>query len=264
MLFASVGFAEEKPKPIRLPESTIVPPAPPLKIESNRLNKGIIYYIDSDVPILVMAAPTGLVKINQAPSTPVSAFGVFVDSKGDPEFRDFKGKNVFFITGVSKGTVTLFIVPKGADTKVEDTQTKTLSIFPDADPEPDNPQPDPKPKPDPKPVDVFYDGIKSAYVADAMDSIKTQKLKEVYDYAILQAESVSTWSDLFILMQSKAQELKVDGDQNVPKMKAYLQKYLKTNLPSIGAGPKQLSLDDRSKAKAEFQKISDALKEVLK
>lgn len=260
MLLCSVGYAQEKPKSIRLPECTIVPPAPPLKIESNKLNKGYLYYIDSDVPVLVMAAPAGLVKIKQAPSTPVTAFGLFVGSKNtEPDFKDFKGKNVFFITGLSKGTVTLFIVPKGSDVKEEDTQTKTLEVFPDTEPEPK-----PDPKPDPTPSNPFYDGIKAAYVADAMDSVKTEKLKEVYDYAVLQSESASTWGDLFILMQAKAQELKVDGNQNVPNIKLFLQKYLKTALPSVGAGTTQMSFADRVKVKTEFQKISDGLKEVLK
>lgn len=257
MLLASVSWGADG---IRFPESTIVPPAPPKKIESNKLNKGSIYYIDSDKPILVMAAPQGLVTIKQAPVSPVSAFGVFVDSKTEePEFREFKGKYVFFITGVSKGTVTLFTVPKGADTKLEDTESRTVEVFPDSDP---IPEPDNKPKP--KPKDPFLDGIKAAYVADAMDSVKVKALKEVYDYAIEQAESANTWSDLFLLMQAKAQELKVDGEHNVPKTKAFIQTYLKANLPSAGAGLKQITFAERLKAKEAFQKISDALNEVSK
>lgn len=261
-VFAACAFGQDKPKSIRLPESTIAPPAPPLKIESNKLNKGTIYYVDSDIPVLVMAAPAGVVKIKQATATPVTAFGVFTDSKStEPDFKEFKGKNVFFVIGLTKGTVTLFIIPKGSDVKEEDAQTKTLEVFPDEDPEP---QPKPDPKPNPVPSDPFYDGIKAAYVADAMDSVKTQKLKEVYDYAVLQAESAATWGDLFVLMQSKAQELKVDGESNVPNIKLYLQDYLKKTLPSIGAGTTQMSFSDRVKAKTAFKTISDVLKEVLK
>lgn len=266
LLTASMSWATDS---IRFPESTVIPPPviPPKKIESNKLNKGVIYYIDSDIPVLVMAAPQGLVKIQQAPTTPVNSFGIFVDSKSEtePEFRDFKGKNVFFITGISKGSVTLFIVPKGNDIKNEDTKTKTLEVFPDSEPViPPTPKPDdPDPKPLP-PSNPFYDGIKAAYVADAMDSVKIKTLQQVYDYAAVQAESAGTWSDLFLLMQVKAQELKVDGPGNVPKTKAYLANYLKSTLPSSGAGPVALTFADRVKAKEAFQKISDALKEVLK
>lgn len=257
IVFTACALGQEKPKLIRIPE-LFIPPAPPVKIESNKLSKGVLYYVDSDIPVLVMAAPTGLIKITQAPVTPVTTFASFVDTKNkDFEFRTFKGKDVFFISGIAKGTVTLFIIPKGLDIKEEDAKTKTIEVFPEEGDNPDPPAPDDK-------TDVFYKGIKAAYIADAMDSMKIKKLKELYDYAVFQADSAATWSDLFILMQSKAQELKVDGNSNVPNTKAYLQSYLKSTLPSIGAGPKALTPDDRTKAKTEFQKISNALNEVLK
>jgi len=257
IVFTACALGQEKPKLIRIPE-LFIPPAPPVKIESNKLSKGVLYYVDSDIPVLVMAAPTGLIKITQAPVTPVTTFASFVDTKNkDFEFRTFKGKDVFFISGIAKGTVTLFIIPKGLDIKEEDAKTKTIEVFPEEGDNPDPPAPDDK-------TDVFYKGIKAAYIADAMDSVKIKKLKELYDYAVFQADSAATWSDLFILMQSKAQELKVDGNSNVPNTKAYLQSYLKSTLPSIGAGPKALTPDDRTKAKTEFQKISNALNEVLK
>lgn len=257
IIFTACALGQEKPKLIRIPE-LFIPPAPPVKIESNKLSKGVLYYVDSDIPVLVMAAPTGLIKITQAPVTPVTTFASFVDTKNkDFEFRTFKGKDVFFISGIAKGTVTLFIIPKGLDIKEEDAKTKTIEVFPEEGDNPDPPAPDDK-------TDVFYKGIKAAYIADAMDSVKIKKLKELYDYAVFQADSAATWSDLFILMQSKAQELKVDGNSNVPNTKAYLQSYLKSTLPSIGAGPKALTPDDRTKAKTEFQKISNALNEVLK
>jgi len=257
IVFTACALGQEKPKLIRIPE-LFIPPAPPVKIESNKLSKGVLYYVDSDIPVLVMAAPTGLIKITQAPVTPVTTFASFVDTKNkDFEFRTFKGKDVFFISGIAKGTVTLFIIPKGLDIKEEDAKTKTIEVFPEEGDNPDPPAPDDK-------TDVFYKGIKAAYIADAMDSMKIKKLKELYDYAVFQADSAATWSDLFILMQSKAQELKVDGNSNAPNTKAYLQSYLKSTLPSIGAGPKALTPDDRTKAKTEFQKISNALNEVLK
>ena len=257
IVFTACALGQEKPKLIRIPE-LFIPPAPPVKIESNKLSKGVLYYVDSDIPVLVMAAPTGLIKITQAPVTPVTTFASFVDTKNkDFEFRTFKGKDVFFISGIAKGTVTLFIIPKGLDIKEEDAKTKTIEVFPEEGDNPDPPAPDDK-------TDVFYKGIKAAYIADAMDSVKIKKLKELYDYAVFQADSAATWSHLFILMHSKAQELKVDGNSNVPNTKAYLQSYLKSTLPSIGAGPKALTPDDRTKAKTEFQKISNALNEVLK
>lgn len=147
---AAVGAAEP---PIRVPSAPVVPqpmPAPPGPDASLRLAGDALYVIDSDLPVIVLASPKGLVSVTQE-AGPLRIRGKFVDGLGKVESRTFKGKHVITVEPLATGRVELLIVPQGA-TKESDVIRRTLDVDAGDGPRPPPVPPDPKPvPPDPKP-----------------------------------------------------------------------------------------------------------------
>lgn len=133
--------ADPAPEKIRFPVSKQAAPTAVGTLTADRL-----YVIDSDVPLLVIASPDGVVSVTEEPG-PIRMRGRFVDGNGKTETRNYKGKHVFSIEAVSSGRVELLIIPVGS-TKTADVIRKTIDV--DAGDGP-RPPPDVDPKPDPKP-----------------------------------------------------------------------------------------------------------------
>ena len=144
-------LATQAADPIRLPVGP-TPPAPnpaPLPGPIGSLAADQWYVIDSDVPLMVLASPTGIVSVSEAEAGPVKLKGKFVDGSGKTETRSYKGKAVFTIEAVTAGRVELLIVPTGA-AGITDVKRVTLDVTAGQAPQPP-PTPDVKPKPKPEP-----------------------------------------------------------------------------------------------------------------
>ena len=97
---------------IRLPALTkaVEPmPGPPLPA---RLTVDRLYVIDSDVPVIVLTSPAGLVMVAEDVG-PLRIRGLFADGT-KTETRNFAGKFVYTVEATLTGRVELIVVPVGA------------------------------------------------------------------------------------------------------------------------------------------------------
>jgi hypothetical protein len=145
-LAALAGPPEAKVPPIRLPMTPVapvVPPAPPPApvADVSKLAADQWYVIDSDVPVIVLASPAGLVRVTEE-AGPVRIKGRFADGAGKVETRDYKGKHVVTVEAVATGRVEIIVVPVGAQ-KAADVIRRTLDVYTGLPP----PLPDDPPKP---------------------------------------------------------------------------------------------------------------------
>jgi len=160
-LSAPPGPAAEPAKPpaVRLPAAPVAPapvappaPAPAPAGDPSKLSADQWYVIDSDVPLIVLASPAGLVKVSEE-AGPVKLKGRFVDGAGKVETRTYKGKHVYVVEAVASGRVELLVVPVGAASEKEVIR-RTVDVDsgkgPIPPPKPVDP-PTPKP-PEPDPV----------------------------------------------------------------------------------------------------------------
>lgn len=138
-LFASAAWGSDSP--IRLPAQDPPPPLPMPAAEATRLPAGSLYVVDSDIPVVVMASPAGLVSIT-AEEGPMKIRGVFAGNERTPT-RTFKGKYLTLVEAVpdKSGRVELFVVPVGLKSEA-DILRRTLDVGAGNGPQP---PPDPKP-----------------------------------------------------------------------------------------------------------------------
>lgn len=137
--------------PIRVPVAPPVPqpmPAPPAPDAAVRLAGDMLYVVDSDQPVIVLASPKGLVSISEE-AGPIKVRGRFVGGTGLVETKTFRGKHVVTVEAVGTGRCELLVVPVGA-AKEADVIRRTLDVSSGEGPIPP-PKPDPKPEPKPEP-----------------------------------------------------------------------------------------------------------------
>lgn len=134
--------------PIRLPEPVVAQPLPPKPDDVTKLSSDRLYVIDSDVPLIVLSSPPGMV-ITTTETGPIKIRGMFVDGNGKRETRTFPGKFVVTVEGMAAGRCELFVIPQGV-TSESAIIRRRLEVVVDV-PTPD-PKPDPKPDPDVQPV----------------------------------------------------------------------------------------------------------------
>jgi len=161
-LFLSVALSAD-PLPIRLPELAVPTPMPRPASAVSKLASDEWYIVDSDVPVLVLASPEGIVTVSED-SGPVKIRGKFADGAGKVESRTYKGKSVFTVEAVQTGRVEILIVPVGGDAK--SVIRRTLDVSSNVGPRPP-PDPTPDPKPTPKPAP--YTGKFSMVVIEETD-----------------------------------------------------------------------------------------------
>ena len=146
-LFACPALSAD-PLPIRLPELAVPTPMPRPASAVSKLAADEWYIVDSDVPVLVLASPEGVVSISED-AGPVKIRGKFADGAGKVESRTYKGKSVFTVEAVQTGRVEILIVPVGGAAK--DVIRRTLDVMGARPSPPPEPVPDPKPTPKPDP-----------------------------------------------------------------------------------------------------------------
>lgn len=148
LLFSSPLFAADPS--IRLPQSPSVPTPMPLPAKPvSKLAADEWYVVDSDVPVIVLASPEGVVSVGED-AGPVKLRGKFADGTGRTETRTYAGKHVFTLEAVTTGKIELLIVPVGGAAK--DVIRRTIEVTGARPPPIDDdvkPMPDPKPKPEP-------------------------------------------------------------------------------------------------------------------
>jgi len=161
-LFLSVALSAD-PLPIRLPELAVPTPMPRPASAVSKLASDEWYIVDSDVPVLVLASPEGVVTVSED-SGPVKIRGKFADGAGKVESRTYKGKSVFTVEAVQTGRVEILIVPVGGDAK--SVIRRTLDVSSNVGP---RPPPDPTPDPKPTPTPAPYTGKFSMVVIEETD-----------------------------------------------------------------------------------------------
>lgn len=146
-LWSLAAAADQTPEKIRFPISTAPAPNP---TAITTLTADRLYVIDSDIPVIVLASPEGLVSVTEE-SGPIKIRGKFIDGTGKTETRTYKGKSVYSIEALATGRVELLIVPAGS-TKAADVIRKTVDVDAGTGPIPPPKPPDP---PTPEPVTSF-------------------------------------------------------------------------------------------------------------
>lgn len=154
---------------IRLPKIDQSKPDPTPK-PVTKLGKGHWYVIDSDLPLLVLASPQGLVSTHKD-AGPIRLRGLFADGKGEIETREYKGKEVWSIEAEKSGRVELLIVKTGTVDPAEVIRV-TLDVDagegPRPPPEPGpEPTPEPKPEPTPNPAPIPDAGLRVLIVYES-------------------------------------------------------------------------------------------------
>lgn len=169
LFLCSAGFASE-PTPlnaaanmIRLPGSTapqVTPTAP------QRLTLDLTFVVDSDVSVLVLCSPDGLVKITKE-AGPLKIRGKFIDNPTKTVTKTFAGKFIYSIEAAKSGTCEIIIVPSIDDeTKVI---RRTLDVDAGEGPRPPpGPEPIPVPVPVPSNAPIAGDGFKVLIVYDGV------------------------------------------------------------------------------------------------
>ena len=143
----SVVVAADPVQPIRFPEIR----TSPVPGTVSKLTGELLYVIDSDVELIVLSSPDGVVRVS-TDAGPLRMRGRFVDGDGSVETRNYKGKHIYTIDAIASGRTELIVIPKGVS-KQSDIIRKTLDVDSGAGPRPPpKPDPEPGPKPDPEPV----------------------------------------------------------------------------------------------------------------
>jgi hypothetical protein len=145
--------------PIRVPLGPMPGPVPGAVL---KLTPDVMYVIDSDVAVRVLASPERLVRIVRD-TGPLKVRGKFIDGNGKIETRSYIGKFLYFVEPVANGRVELLVIPT-SEPKPDDSDVirRVLDVEagdgprppPDPDPKPKPPEPDPV-TPAPIPVDGF-------------------------------------------------------------------------------------------------------------
>jgi hypothetical protein len=154
LLALVAGWAIAAPPEAKDPQIR-VPAGPVVKTDADlKLSPDLLFVIDSDVPVLVLDSPRGLVRLSRE-AGPLRVRGRFVDRPEVIETRTFAGKHVTLVEPLATGRVELLILPTGA-TSEDLVIRRTLEIVggdaPRPAPVPPTP-PAPDPKPSPAPVE---------------------------------------------------------------------------------------------------------------
>jgi hypothetical protein len=177
LLLACPAFAADPPapSPIRLPDCCRADPKPmPGPETPTVLTAARQFVIDSDVPVIVLASPPGVVAVTEE-AGPLRIRGLFAGGGDAPETREFKGKYVVIVEAAHAGTCELIVIPTGAKSAGEVIR-RTLTVQDGTKPIPP-PGPAPIDPPAPKPVDppapaapIAGPGFKALIVYDARDA----------------------------------------------------------------------------------------------
>ena len=185
------------PSPIRLPAVTVnTDPKPmPGPDAVTRLTTDRLYVLDSDVPVIVLSSPPGLVALTDDVG-PIKVRGQFADGTGKYETRTFTGKYVYTVEASKTGRVELIVVPVGAKTAGEVIR-RVIDVVAGDSPQPPQPGPGPAPTPTPGPL---FEAVQAAFGADGSPTKQADKVALAAVYAAVAAQvkdpAIKTESDL--------------------------------------------------------------------
>lgn len=171
-----------------------MPPPPPKVVEVPVLLPDNLYVVDSDVELIVVEAPEGMLKISSMDG-PVTIRSKFID--GDRvETRTFRGKNVYLVEGAKSGNAELLVLPVGG--KQADLMRKRLVVQTTPGPAPPGPTP-PGPTPDPNPLPIT--GFRVIFVSETNPSPKYNQEQN----NILSSTAIATYLNAKCIKGAKGQ-----------------------------------------------------------
>ena len=152
LLAMCAGLATGTEPQIRLPViKPIVNPVEPV-VAPVVLSPDVLYMIDSDIQLVVIGSPGGLIKVTEE-AGPLRVRGKFIDGNGAWETRNYKGKFVYTVDAVAGkyGPCELLVIPVGVKAESEIIRKQIVvaqsqvSPLPPEPPTPNPPVPDPAP-----------------------------------------------------------------------------------------------------------------------
>lgn len=155
-LSAGPASADDPPAPpkadkIRFPDPPKPPaPPPPAPGLAELLPQDYLYVIDSDVQLMAVSIPAGIVRIAGPEAGPVKMRAKFVGGSGEVETKTFGGKYVYTVDYVRPGLTNLIVFPVGIKNPSEMIQKQIQTVTAPQPPPPDPPAP-PTPVPPPTP-----------------------------------------------------------------------------------------------------------------
>ena len=158
------------PGPVRLPAVARAADPTPGPDAVTRLTADRLFVLDSDVPVIVLTSPPGLVTLTED-AGPVKFRGQFADGTGRYETRTFAGKYVYTVEASRTGRVELIVVPVGAKTSAEVIR-RVIEV--DAGGQPQPPQPGPGPAPTPTPGPTTPTKLTVVVVEETADAVATR------------------------------------------------------------------------------------------
>jgi hypothetical protein len=166
---ATLRLAQQPAPQVRLPATPPAPQPPqPVPGTPTKLGANQWYIIDSDLALVVLTSPPGLVGVGKE-AGPVKMRGWFVDATG-VETRTYAGKFIYCLDAAGVGKCELLIIRS-------DNQ-EVIRRWLDVDnggpaPKPPDPGPGPGPKPDPpSPAPIPGAGLRVLIVYETADSAK--------------------------------------------------------------------------------------------
>jgi hypothetical protein len=124
--------------PIVFPDLTrpVPPPPPPVRPERvDAFSVEDIYLIESDLPLHVLASPSGVVEVEQEQQGTVIR-GKFAGGNGLLERRKISRTNGYLVTAAAPGQVELIVLPAAA-TETLEVRRVALRVVGRADPSPE-------------------------------------------------------------------------------------------------------------------------------
>lgn len=115
---AHLASAAEPVATIRLPQPAKVESVQPSPTATLRLTPDVAYVIDSDVPVMVLSSPVGLVRVIEE-AGPLRIKTRFADDPTKVQTRNFAGKYLYTLEPIGTGRVEVMIVPLSVKSESE-------------------------------------------------------------------------------------------------------------------------------------------------
>lgn len=138
---------------IRMPPALTMAATPS---SSQKLTIDLNFVVDSDVPVMVLCSPDGIVKITKE-SGPLKIRGKFIDDPTKTVTKTFSGKYIFSVEAAKTGKCEIIVIP-GIDDETKVIR-RTLNVEAGEAPRPPPTPVDPVIPPDPVPVPTTNTGL---------------------------------------------------------------------------------------------------------
>lgn len=222
--------------PVRLPPQPTVPMEMP-KVAPDApvlLTDDLVYVIDADVELVVVASPAGVLAITEAKG-PITVRGKFYGGTGKTEIKEFKGKHVYFVETADKGQAELLILPVGGKRDSLILRLVLSNTAPIPPPKPVDPKPDPKPEP--------ATGLRVIFVYESSDKLTPAERDVIF------SPKVEQYLNQKCAKSAGGQPEWRRWDKDVvlgPAVPATLKQLWTDTKPKLGTLPQLLIVNDRN------------------